>query len=107
MPAEIETIGYGTFAYCSSLKAINIPEKVKMESDWWGTEGTTTGPFEYCSSLKEITINSNRKELDWKIFKNCSALEVITIPKTITEIAEEAFADVQIYKKSNLKKIHN
>ena len=113
LPAEIETIGYGTFAYCSSLKAINIPEKVKMESDWWGTEGTTTGPFEYCSSLKEITINSNRKELDWKIFKNCSALEVITIPKTITEIAEEAFCGctnlqkIKFEENSQLKKIGN
>ena len=113
LPDEIKTIGYGTFAYCSSLKAINIPEKVKMESDWWGTEGSTTGPFEYCSSLKEITINSNRKELDWKIFKNCSALEVITIPKTITVIAEEAFCGctnlqkVKFEDNSQLKKIGN
>ena len=113
LPDEIRTIGYGTFAYCSSLQSINIPGKVKMESDWWGVEGTTTGPFEYCSSLKKITINSNKEDIDWKLFKNCNGLESITIPETITEISDEAFCgctklqEVIFGNNSQLRKIGN
>ena len=81
-----------TFAYCTSLKSIIIPE---------GTTSITSGAFSNCTSLEYVSIPSSCTKIKADAFKYCINLKTILLPTSITEIGNYAFSHC-----SSLKTIH-
>ena len=91
----------GVFAYCESLEAIEIPNNVVVIGGC---------AFLNCKKLKELTFQSNSKcsILDytmtgsfgeWGAFTECSSLEEIVLPASLTEIKQTTFANCTSLKK--------
>ena len=78
-----ENIGESTFAYCSDLTSIIIPDSVTSIGD---------SAFFGCSSLTSIIIPENVTSISDSVFARCSGLTSITIPETVTSIGESAFS---------------
>ena len=72
---EATYIGYETFKNCTSLVSIET-SALKIGR----------GCFTNCTSLKEIILLDGVQILANDVFKDCTALERIVIPATITEI---------------------
>ena len=101
LPDTVETIGDFAFATCENLSSIAIPASV-----------TSLGSsvFTNCTSLTNITIDSanmSYKVVDQVIYNKegtvlvtCPVAGSVTIPDTVTEIAEYAF-----YCNDNIKNI--
>ena len=79
---NLTLIGASTFAGCTSLTSINIPNSV-----------THIGyrAFSYCSSLTNINIPNNVTSIESNTFSNCSSLTSINIPNNVTTIGSGAF----------------
>ncbi len=122
---NLEFIGYCAFGYCKELEILYFNAKnCKVEfydnsevdldyddlanaSPFLGCnlkeihlgEGITAiggnvapyGTFENCSSLESIIIPDTVSEIGTATFKNCSSLETAVIPGSVTEIADDAF----------------
>ena len=80
LPEGITSIGWGAFAYCSSLTEINLPNSLQSLSAW---------SFGGCSSLKSINIPENITNLPDAVFKNCG-FESFDIPAQITRLGRES-----------------
>lgn len=103
---SITAIGDGAFAYSRGLRSVHIPNGVKKIGRF---------AFESCADLADVRLPDTLVELDMYAFTFCaalkavilpkslrkigqgaferSALESITIPRGVTEIVEDAFAD--------------
>lgn len=78
----VTTIGEVAFAYCSGLRAINIPNSVTtIESE----------AFCGCSGLTSINIPNSVTTIEYQTFSGCSGLTAINIPNSITTIGNDAF----------------
>ena len=113
IPKSVTEIGDRTFAGCESLTSISIPNSVTEIGD---------GAFTGCSSLRNFsnkfasadgrcliidgeltafagdglsnyTIPNSVTEIGNEAFANCSSLTSVTIPNSVTEIGFMAFAD--------------
>lgn len=82
LPAGIEVIPEGTFAYCESLKEIKIPDTVSEI----GMQA-----FYACESLKEIEIPDKVATIAAETFTECHSLENVVIGDGVTEIERGAF----------------
>ncbi len=96
-----------TFAYCSSLKSISIPETVLSIGKYAfynckSLEGisvpgsvATIGEYAFCgcSSAEEITLPNTIEVINDYTFYGCSSLESIQIPSDATSIGDYAFAE--------------
>ena len=94
-----------TFAYCSSLKSISIPETVLSIGKYAfyncnsleniSVPGSVETIDEYafygCSSAKEITLPNSIEVINAYACYGCSTLETIQIPVTATSIGYFAF----------------
>lgn len=116
IPNDVETIGYGAFAYCTGLTSINIPNSVtSIESTAFsGCKNLKTlliprsvksiggyCPFFECTSLDQIVVDKENPYFDSR--DNCNAiLETATnelvlgckstiIPQTTNKIGDWAF----------------
>ena len=104
-PGSIKTIGEGAFCDCHFLASVNIPEDITIIQN---------RTFKNCIALKSITIPAkvtqigacsteaptmeqvvlSRKNLTGVgAFAGCTALEGITIPKSVKTIGDGAFSD--------------
>lgn len=89
----LEMIGAHAFAYCSSLKCINIPSTVRIISN---------SAFEGCTSLTEVILNEGLTCIKYEAFENCRSLKSIALPSTATRICRGAFLNCT----TSLSKIH-
>ena len=82
--SQLQEIRNGTFYQCTSLKSINLTYCTKL---------TSIGAlaFSQCSSLKTLILPPNLQEIGDDCFDS-SALECITIPKSISLIGQRAFS---------------
>lgn len=112
LPNGVTYIGRGAFQNCSQLQSINIPNSVTSIGD---------NAFSNCSALQyneynngkylgntsnqylvlvdtittdftEFTINENCQTIHSSVFQNCSQLQSIEIPNSVTSIGGSAFS---------------
>ena len=83
IPESVEEIKASTFAGCSDLTSITMPEYVI----------TSIGEYAFynCSSLTSITIPVFVTKIGKEAFRGCSNLTSITIPEYVTEIGDYTF----------------
>lgn len=88
----------GAFSHCSNLKKLVIPEKVKVKEAVFGNcpKFVTAGPI---GGGYDVEFNW-KDTIPYDAFSNCTGLESIVLPSTITEIGDNAF-----YECTNLKSI--
>lgn len=77
IPAVIKTINQYVFAEYKFLKKVSFEE---------GSALTTLEKYAFknCSALESITLPTGLKTIGFKCFGGCSSLKEITIPKTVT-----------------------
>ena len=83
IPERVTTY-IGSFANCTSLTSINIPEGVTSINDI---------TFYGCTSLTSINIPESVVEIRYGAFANCTSLTSTYIPKNVNSIGEGAFAN--------------
>ena len=103
--SALRTIGTSSFAGCTSLVSITIPEKLTYFAPR-AFEGCTSlvefiGPntaaaieqymFLDCTALKKVTLSPKISTINSEAFQNCTALETIELPSTIKNIYSRAF----------------
>lgn len=76
--------GGGTFAYCTNLKSIILPN---------GLMYIKQACFEGCKSLTNISLPDSVISIDNAAFPDCSSLVNITIPEGVTSIYSYTFSD--------------
>lgn len=80
--SNVQVIGGYAFNDCNALSEINIPETLSY---------LETGAFDRCNSLKSIELPEGLEYIGEFCFSECDFSE-ITIPSTVTEVGNEAFA---------------
>ena len=88
-PDNLNTIGYYSFARCTSLKTINLPFQLSEIADF---------VFEECYSLQSIHISDNVRTIGEGALCKCESLQSLTIPISIAKIGSCAFADCRSLK---------
>jgi len=68
----------------SDLSSVIMPDSVECIGEYC---------FNYSDRMKEIRLSANLKEIPVCAFRDCSALESITIPEGVTAIRQDAFWD--------------
>ncbi len=119
IPENLAVIGYGAFGNCKELETLYfnakdcsiepyMNENTELDLDnladaspFFGCsikeiflgEGISSiaGTFENCSVLESVIIPDTVSEIGTAAFKNCSSLELAVIPGSVTEIADDAF----------------
>ena len=83
IPNSVTIIGVGAFRNCSGLTSITIPNSV-----------TSIGAcaFIVCSGLTSVTIPNSVTSIGGGAFYNCYSLTSVTIPNSVTSIGEGAFS---------------
>ena len=82
IPNSVTSLGYGSFAGCSSLTSVTIPNSVTRI----GNEA-----FGDCSGLTSVTIEGGLKSIETHAFYHCISLTSITIPNDVNWIGSYAF----------------
>lgn len=82
IPGTTQAIGNRAFANCSSLEEITLPDGLPSIEEF---------AFCDCDSMKFVKLPSNLKAIGKFAFGNCS-LKIVALPKSVSEIAEKAFA---------------
>ena len=96
---NLESLGSSTFGNCDGLTQIEIPKSLERAGDDYFAS-YAPGAFSGCKNLKNVSFEAGTTVIAYKLFSNCTGLEKITIPDTVTTIKGYAF-----YECSNLKEI--
>ena len=99
LPKNLESLGSSTFGNCDGLTQIEIPKSLERAGDDY-IISYLPGAFSGCKNLKNVSFEAGTSVIAYKLFSNCTGLEKITIPDTVTTIKGYAF-----YECSNLKEI--
>lgn len=73
----------GTFANCTSLESVTIPNSAKYIGQF--------GTFRNCTSLKNITIPDGIRDIECFAFQGCTKLENINFSNSVTYISGSSF----------------
>ena len=108
LPDGLEELGSNAFAGCTSLVRVSVPSTVTTIGDYIFEDCTslvgadirssivTRSMFSGCTSLKTVTLSNNCTAIKNGAFKDCENLETITIPYTVTEIADNVFSGTNL-----------
>lgn len=75
--SNLKTIYGSSFANCTSLENINLPE---------GLTDIENGAFSGCTNLESIDLPDSLTDLGEGIFNQCTKLQSLTIPKNVTKV---------------------
>ncbi len=116
--SQLKTIGESTFAYCTKLAAITLPETVTeigaSAFDGASLLGEITIPssvvtigeraFNVCTGLRKVTFAtpSSLKTIGAKAFYNCFRLTELNIPEGVEEVGDEAFRISKTFERITL-----
>ena len=78
----VKTIDIGSFALCTGLTNINIPQSVTEIKDW---------AFDSCSGLTSLVVPSSVSSIGYQAFQGCTGLKEVTIGNNVTAIGSKAF----------------
>ena len=83
IPDNVSYMGNVAMALCSSLKICHLPEQLERVNGWllWG------------AAVEEIVVPSRVSFIDTSAFSGCLQLHKVTLPASLTAIAEELFID--------------
>ena len=108
LPDGLEELGNSVFVGCTSLVRVSVPSTVTTIGDYIFEDCTslvgadirssivTRSMFSGCTSLKTVTLSNNCTAIKNGAFKDCENLETITIPYTVTEIADNVFSGTNL-----------
>jgi len=104
IPDGVTSIGEGAFGSCGDLTDITIPNSVTNidAGAFFGSaltsivipDGVTTiagSTFAGCGNLASVTLPYGLTRIEAHAFGSCEALTEMMIPRTVVEIAEDAF----------------
>ena len=113
IPEGVTAIGKATFAECSSLKTVNLPNSLRYigEEAFYASavqsiimgdnvEVIETYAFKNCFDLAEVRLSKNLKKIGACAFYDCRSIKVIEVPSSVEEIGYKAFegCDEVVYK---------
>ncbi len=84
---DLENLQNSAPFYGCNIKAIILGDEIKSI----GGDSKLYGTFENCSELEKIIIPDTVSEIGTASFKNCSSLETAVISDSVTVVAEDAF----------------
>ena len=96
LPETIEIIGSRAFYGCTNLKSIIIPNSARSITALSQEASTVESWFEGCTKLHKVIFSDGEFEhftdIGPALFRNCTSLTSIVIPKNVKTIGEEAFS---------------
>lgn len=93
--SSIEIIMSNAFKSCTALKEVSLPNSVTAIEE---------NAFSDCTSLETLKLSESLKTLGYSPFKGC-ALTQLTIPETVSEVANNVFSGIPTLKKVNYNAI--
>ena len=117
------TLPYGTtelpmqsFAYCCSLKSINLPNSIRIidKNAFYKTaissinlpnslEKIEESAFGYCAELKSVTIPEGVEEIAKFAFSHCGELLSASLPESVKVVGDNAFGDCSKLRNVTIK----
>lgn len=79
---SIQTLAWGSFAYCLNLKKIDIPSSVKV------IDGMA---FYGCQWLESVTLHEGLESINMGAFCDCTSLKAVVLPEGLISIGSMAF----------------
>jgi len=92
LPASLKVLGCGAFQGCTGLQRVHIPAGMDT-GEHCGSNYQYPGPFNSCSALTEVTFGEGFSTMPNALFWNCTGLESIVLPNTLTNISWKCFSD--------------
>ena len=85
----VSTIREGAFQNCTALETVTIPASVHTIEYVYG------GVFEGCTGLKNVIFAEGSKltQLDSNTFRNCTSLESIVLPESLSRLEANVFGN--------------
>ncbi|MDE6707409.1 MAG: leucine-rich repeat domain-containing protein [Oscillospiraceae bacterium] len=108
IPDTVDEIAQGCFGFAQNLKQITIPSHVNY-IDMWAFAYSNLEKvvivsmqlddyaFAYCEKLHDIELQAGVETIYDATFSNCSALEQITLPNTLTYVGQYAFSGTSMH----------
>ena len=100
--SKLSSIGNEAFRDCTSLSKVVFPDSLTTIGTYafYGCKGITKielgvnsvseGAFKSCTSLKEVNLSDGVTSIGKYAFMNCTGLKLITIPASVTSIADNS-----------------
>ena len=82
IPDEVTDIGYNAFKNCTSLASATIGSSVRNIGDY---------AFYDCTSLTMVTLGNSLSSIGQRAFAYCTSLQSIIIPSSVMTVGEDAF----------------
>ena len=106
IPSEIDgnkvtEIGFGAFKNATGMTSVTIPKSLKSVAT---SGGGNNAVFNGCTNLKDVTLEEGLTIVPDELLRGLP-IEEITIPNTVKEIGDCAFADCTSLKKINLGQV--
>lgn len=93
------SIGEGTFRNCTNLQEVIFPNNTSADINMHSL-------FENCTSLKKVELPTQGiTQIYNNMFKGCSSLTDVTIPKTITKFGSNCFSGCRQLTEINIPRV--